>query len=167
MQYKNRDFLTGFALKDGFYHSLKKLIFKSEHDKKPFSVVLIDLDHFKKINDTLGHQFGDKVLVQFSQLLKSSFSDTDYIFRWGGEEFLVILPDADAEIGLKAAAKFHVQLNEIDFSIPWTLTASIGSTYAKHDKDFNVDKYIQRADEALYRAKESGRNQTIQSHCDH
>lgn len=124
--------------------------------------MLIDLDHFKKINDTLGHQFGDKVLVQFSQVLQSTYSDTDFIFRWGGEEFLVILPDTNSHKGRLAADKLHTALKHTNFSMPWPLTVSIGATYAIHDLDFDADRYIHLADNALYAAKKQGRNQTIQ-----
>jgi diguanylate cyclase (GGDEF)-like protein len=132
---------------------------KSRRTQKPIGVVLLDLDRFKTINDTLGHEVGDRVLKATSQCLAETLRATDILIRWGGEEFLVVMPEADAEGVSLAAEKIRKAIEQR----PWEetngtpVTTSIGAT-VKTPKD-SWDAAVRAADRALYQAKEQGRNQ--------
>ena len=124
--------------------------------EKPLSLILIDIDYFKKINDTCGHLCGDEILKEFSNLLKNSIRETDFIGRWGGEEFLIILQDTDINGAIKLAEKLRKLIFEYTFPFVGHKTASFGvSTYHAGDDEKNI---IKRADNALYEAKKAGRN---------
>ncbi len=122
----------------------------------PFSVIMIDIDHFKEVNDIWGHQAGDDVLKEFSTILKEHARETDIIGRWGGEEFLIILQDTDINGAIKLAEKLRKLIFEYTFPFVGHKTASFGvSTYHAGDDEKNI---IKRADNALYEAKKAGRN---------
>lgn len=116
-----------------------------------FCIVLIDLDHFKKVNDTYGHIAGDEVLRAFSDMMKKSIRTTDTIGRWGGEEFLVICPSMDNEHGLLMAEKLRSVICSAEFPIVDSLTASFGVTCYRNGD--NINSIVKRADDALYSAK--------------
>lgn len=121
-----------------------------------FSVILLDIDHFKLINDKYGHQSGDLVLVELARLLQTNTRETDIVGRWGGEEFLIICPQTDQQGALGLAEQLRQSLQEQNFMPQERTTASFGiSSYqlGDHSKDL-----IDRADEALYEAKRNGRN---------
>ncbi|MFH1948346.1 MAG: CHASE domain-containing protein [Pseudomonadota bacterium] len=121
----------------------------------PFSVIIIDLDHFKLVNDTWGHQAGDDVLKEFAALIKSNVRETDIVGRWGGEEFL-ILSDTDLDSATQLSEKLREKVSAFKFSFAGHKTGSFGvSSYHAGDDEKSMMK---RADEALYRAKENGRN---------
>ena len=124
-----------------------------------FSLIFVDIDHFKKINDTYGHGFGDYILSEVAAFMKSLLRHEDTLARWGGEEFLIMLPNTDihgaraiAEKIRKAIATKNFKLGEQDFSI----TMTFGLT--QHEKDTSIDESLKRADDALYKGKEAGRN---------
>jgi diguanylate cyclase (GGDEF)-like protein len=122
-----------------------------------FSVILIDIDYFKEINDDYGHNIGDRVISSISKILQSSIRRVDYVGRWGGEEFLILLPKTTAQQAFQIAEKIRITIMEEDFSPAQNITISAGITeYMQGD---TTEKIIQRADEELYKAKESGRNQ--------
>ena len=124
-----------------------------------FSVILIDLDHFKSVNDDYGHQVGDTVLQELAQLLRESVRETDYVGRWGGEEFIVISPNADISRAMQLAEKLRVVIDQFRFTEVGHKTASFGVvTYRSGDDE---DSMTQRVDELLYRAKEQGRNRVV------
>lgn len=123
--------------------------------KTPLSVIIIDLDHFKLVNDTWGHQAGDDVLKEFAALIKSNVRETDIVGRWGGEEFL-ILSDTDLDSATQLSEKLREKVSAFKFSFAGHKTGSFGvSSYHAGDDEKSMMK---RADEALYRAKENGRN---------
>ncbi|AFA48654.1 sensor domain-containing diguanylate cyclase [Acetobacterium woodii] len=122
-----------------------------------FSLIMIDIDEFKEINDCFGHMAGDEVLVALSSLFKTCIRSTDIIGRWGGEEFLVILPDTNEHDAIELAEKIRRQVNEILFLNHEHITVSLGVSV--YNQDITVDSVIYRADQALYRAKNNGRNQ--------
>ena len=134
---------------------------KSRRTQKSIGVALIDLDKFKSINDELGHEAGDQVLKIASTCLVSTLRASDILIRWGGEEFLAVMPETDDE-GLALAAEKIRQCVE---DHPWELangrrvTVSIGTTLKTPENSW--DKTIDAADKALYRAKEQGRNQVV------
>lgn len=121
-----------------------------------FGLIIIDIDLFKSINDNYGHIRGDKVLVEFANLLKSNVRETDYVGRWGGEEFLVVCPKSNLE-GTKALSEhLRLKIENFKFSEIETLTASFGATVFKNEDTF--ESIVNRSDKALYKAKKNGRN---------
>jgi len=130
----------------------------------PLSVVLLDVDHFKVVNDTYGHQKGDEILVAIASLLKKFCRANDIAARYGGEEFLMILPQSNAQGAFKIAERVREELMKLNFTgneSNFSVTTSCG--VAELDRDFieNTDQLIAMADQALYDAKNGGRNKTI------
>lgn len=154
------DKLTGIANRNKLDHVLEEEYQRTLRFGHPFSILIMDIDHFKKVNDTHGHQTGDQVLVEMANLLKEYIRDTDTVGRWGGEEFMVICPETD-EKGIAILAhtlKEHIE--KYAFSIVHHQTASFGlSTYMSKD---TISLLIEKADKALYKAKKNGRNQIQQ-----
>lgn len=147
------DALTGLINRMKLDEILHYEINLSKRYEYSFCIILVDLDHFKKINDTYGHIAGDEVLIAFASLLKENLRATDTIGRWGGEEFLIICPSTERESCMLAAEKLREKVAESSFPIVENLTASFGVTcYRGGD---NVNSIVKRADEALYRAKET------------
>ena len=129
---------------------------KSSLSQTDFSVILLDVDQFKTINDTLGHIAGDQVLVELASTLKEKVRKTDTVGRWGGEEFLLILPLADLEQACSVAEKLRAEISAHVFPGGKQLTCSFGvASYCEGD---NADTLISRADKALYQAKNNGKN---------
>ena len=132
---------------------------------QPFGVVLMDLDHFKQVNDQHGHHVGDEVLVHFAQAARQVLRDTDLIARWGGEEFLVILPDTrEASAVLQALDRLQTQLRTtaVSETVP-SLRISFSAGYALWAPPEDVAFLLQRADRALYEAKRTGRQRAVQA----
>ena len=132
---------------------------------KRFSVAMCDLDHFKTINDTYGHDTGDVILKAFATFLKSTLRETDYIIRYGGEEFVIIFPSTSIENGVKLLERFRENLEHFDIKTNTktiNITASFGIIEINpNDTDryeFNIENSIRKVDEKLYLAKENGRN---------
>ena len=126
-------------------------------DNEVCSIVLVDIDYFKLINDQYGHLVGDSVLVEFANLLKSSIRAEDVIGRWGGEEFLIILPHTDINQAMQLAEKLRILVENYIFTTIKHKTASFGvATFAK---GITIQKLLDTADNALYQSKNSGRNQ--------
>jgi len=122
------------------------------------SIILIDIDTFKKINDTYGHDTGDAILQQFALILKNSIRQTDSVGRWGGEEFLLILPTTNNEGAIRLANAIREKIESFIFILDIHITASLGiATYRADDTERSL---IKRADDALYRAKHLGRNRS-------
>jgi len=122
----------------------------------PFSVILLDIDHFKHVNDHHGHTVGDSVLRQFATLLRNNVRSIDKVGRLGGEEFLVILPEIDAEQAQAVARTLQERIHQFDFDTVLRKTASFGITHFRGDE--NPQSMLERADRALYRAKANGRD---------
>jgi diguanylate cyclase len=124
--------------------------------KNEMSLIILDIDHFKIINDTYGHNIGDKVLVGIASILKKYFRSVDIVCRWGGEEFVVLVPTASIENGVLIAEKIRQAIENKPILEDIKITASFGITTIKiGDK---LEDVVKRADEALYEAKNSGRN---------
>lgn len=132
-----------------------------------FSVLLVDLDHFKHVNDTWGHPVGDLVLVAAAKALKESVRKVDYVGRYGGEEFLVILPGTDSDGAFQLADRCRKQLEMIAIDIGKSesikITGSIGLYCNEHGRSISAEQMLHYADEALYKAKAGGRNCVIVS----
>ena len=124
-------------------------------------LVLVDLDHFKRINDTFGHKAGDIALQTFSRIARETLRGADVVGRWGGEEFLLMLPETSAELGLKAVdrlrqAAFAQPLVDVHPDLVITFSAGLAACQGVQD----IEASIERADQAMYRAKTLGRNRT-------
>jgi polar amino acid transport system substrate-binding protein len=144
-------------------HKLDKVIDdevqKSQRYKSCFAVLLLDIDLFKKVNDTYGHHVGDKVLQEFTQVLKENCRQSDVLGRWGGEEFLIIISYTNKENLLDFAQKIRKAVCEHSFSKVGSVTASIGcAIYSENDTN---ESLIKRADDALYASKAAGRNKVM------
>jgi diguanylate cyclase (GGDEF)-like protein len=130
---------------------------------EPFGVLMIDIDHFKKINDTMGHAAGDAVLLSVAQVLTASAREVDVIGRLGGEEFGVLLPRAEPMTVRRAAERLRQMIGEAETSWrgqPIRLTVSIGAALCL-EADESPSHVLERADRALYQAKHNGRNRTV------
>ena len=123
------------------------------------SIILLDIDYFKSINDTHGHLIGDEVLVQFAQLIKSNVRANDSVGRWGGEEFIIICPNTSLEDATELANKLLHQIRNHLFEGLGKITASAGTSQLSGAD--SIQKSIQNADSALYQAKENGRDQAF------
>ncbi|MGB0747303.1 MAG: GGDEF domain-containing protein [Magnetospiraceae bacterium] len=125
----------------------------------PLAVFLIDIDHFKRINDTYGHAVGDECLIHLSEILKEHSRAIDTVARWGGEEFMVVCPMADQKGAMASAERLRRTVAQCDFPIPQKVTISIGVAIALKDEGFRP--LFNRVDQALYKAKSGGRNLVI------
>lgn len=157
--FANKDFLTGVYNRRYFYENMNEYVAYAEEHMEPYVVAMLDIDHFKKINDTHGHNSGDKVLKTLAKKLIDETKGDDLIARFGGEEFCVILKNISNEdavkffVNLRAnIANCKVQLKKEQISF----TVSIGVAFSR--SDYRLDELLELADEALYRAKENGRN---------
>lgn len=155
----NRDALTGAYNRRYLSTYLERELAIVERKKANLCVLMLDLDHFKKINDTYGHGFGDEVLVKFTELIQSNLRKYDVLVRLGGEEFLVALSGVDTESAYETAVRIKNAVSDYEFYNGVHVTVSIGLTKAKEDD--TIDTLIDRADLNLYKAKDSGRNMVI------
>lgn len=154
------DSLTGLPNRRSFDLLAEKALLQAQREQTPLVALLIDLDHFKALNDTHGHLAGDEVLRQFAYVLRGSLRQTDILCRWGGEEFIVLLRGVPDEVALEVANKIRQRTEQLFFSFedqPLRLTTSIGVS-SLHADD-TLQSLLTRADHALYRAKQGGRNQ--------
>jgi diguanylate cyclase (GGDEF)-like protein/PAS domain S-box-containing protein len=158
------DTLTKLFNRRHFLTVARKEIERAKRTRIPFSLLLLDADHFKRYNDTWGHVEGDKVLQRVAELLRSSFRTMDSAFRFGGEEFLVLMPETELEGALVAAGRFRAALARTVFrpdraGTEVTVTVSMGvATWTEED---SVDDLLRFADIALYEAKNEGRDRII------
>ncbi|WP_373073224.1 GGDEF domain-containing protein [Sulfurimonas sp.] len=129
---------------------------RSQRYKNTFSIIIIDLDHFKSVNDTYGHLVGDSVLVELADILQSSIRSTDTLGRWGGEEFLIICPQTDLSGAKELAEEIRRKVDNHTFKTIGNKTISIGVSELNNDD--NIESLLKRSDDCLYEAKESGRN---------
>lgn len=138
-------------------NALEKEFKRTKRTLIPFAVILLDVDYFKQVNDRFGHQTGDIILRELAAILKKSIRSTDMVGRWGGEEFIFILPDTDEIGAMQLAEKIRKQISETHFSHPERITGSMGVSVYREDS--SLETIISRADQALYAAKHRGRNQ--------
>ncbi|MCL1917091.1 MAG: GGDEF domain-containing protein [Peptococcaceae bacterium] len=167
-QAANTDELTKVLNRRAFEFSATHLWEACLNTSKPFSVLMFDLDYFKRCNDTYGHQFGDLCLKTFADILKKVFSrSSDIVARYGGEEFVVALPFTPGDMAILLGEKVRERLQETpipdpcDNSLDVHLTVSIGVTSPIPEPHYPLNTLIARADQALYKAKEDGRNRVV------
>lgn len=156
----NHDALTGVHNRHYFNQELEKEIAKSRRYKIDLSLFIVDIDHFKQVNDTYGHPIGDQVLKSLAMICKDVLRDVDIVVRFGGEEFIVILPSTNLGGAVYTAERIRKAIEGHDFSfddVSLKCTVSVG--VASHEnKDWNDKDLIKAADIALYEAKKQGRN---------
>jgi diguanylate cyclase (GGDEF)-like protein len=155
------DSLTELPNRRGFDLLAAQAMHEARREPKPLTALLLDLDHFKALNDTYGHLAGDQVLIGFARDLESCLRHSDIVCRWGGEEFIVLLKDTDGKTGLMIAEKIrqHVEQQRYAYnSKALHVTVSIGLTTQQPDD--TLHSLLSRADHAMYRAKQTGRNRT-------
>ena len=157
------DGLTGVYRRQQFDRRLQEETVRAKSFKTTYCLMILDLDHFKRLNDTYGHLFGDSVLKRLGAILKQCIYETDFVARYGGEEFVVILPRADAEGVLRKAERIRQTLEAETFSEgdgAVKVTVSAGIAHYPRDGE-NPEEVLRRADEALYAAKSGGRNRVV------
>lgn len=140
----------------------KKMLETIEYSERygvKFSLVILDIDDFKKINDNFGHDIGDQVLKEVASILLSNIRKTDFVGRWGGEEFIIIYSNTTAENALKMSEKIRIALKENIFSVNEEVTVSIG--ISEYDHGWEHRSLFKKADDALYKAKNSGKNCSV------
>ena len=153
------DPLTGLGNRMRLDEAMKESLDRARRYHSPFSIILLDIDHFKKINDTCGHLVGDTVLKMLSDLLKSALRKSDLAGRWGGEEFLILLPFQNLDHAVQVARKLKSLIEQTQFPQVGKVTASCGVAQYQFEK--TVSDFVDKADQALYQAKASGRNRVV------
>lgn len=161
--------LQNLAITDGlthlynsrhFYHQLAVEVGRALRYKHHLALLLMDIDHFKRYNDKYGHLEGDKVLVRIAQVINSCLRGMDSAYRYGGEEFTILLPETTADEAMTVAERLRAAVSEETFTpspeIDLTITVSIGVT--EYLRDEKKSSFVQRADQAMYLSKEKGRN---------
>ncbi|MBA6389545.1 diguanylate cyclase [Colwellia sp. BRX10-3] len=160
-----RDPLTSLLNRRGYFEAAQALLSYSKRNEKPVTLAMIDIDHFKKINDNYGHHIGDKVLKIFAEIMSESFRDSDIVGRLGGEEFSILLADSNLFNAKGKLEEFrstieqNVIITDTDDSINFTI--SVGLADCKKGREYDLDVMLKQADRCLYQAKESGRNKVF------
>ncbi len=150
------DPLTGLYNRRKFSQLLDKELDRFQRYQHSFNILNIDIDYFKKINDTYGHDIGDKVLKQFADVLRNNVRRSDSVGRWGGEEFILLIIESTPEQTKLIAENLLKAINRENFDKVGNVSASIGVTQIS--KDDTYEDIVRRSDHALYKAKENGRN---------
>lgn len=157
------DYLTGVWNRPGILDILQRECARAIRSRGTVAVIMADLDHFKSVNDTYGHLAGDDVLREAARRMHSSIRTYDSIGRYGGEEFIVVLPDCDAPSGMQQAERLRLGVRSNPFEIPGaavSATLSLGVAAKTLEAPSDYEMLLRLADRALYRAKEAGRDQT-------
>ena len=155
------DELTKVFNRNKFQQVFKSIIEEQKVNPRTMSLVIFDVDHFKKVNDNFGHNVGDKVLTKICEIIKKHIRSTDVICRWGGEEFLLLLQGSGIDDAYKISEKIRVIITREDILPEFPVTISLGITEYKQDD--TLESFVSRADKALYIAKKTGRNQSIKN----
>lgn len=151
------DNLTGAYNRHKMVEELESEVSRSARYDHDLSLIMLDIDHFKQVNDNFGHEVGDKALKNVSEIIECIKRETDIFSRWGGEEFLLLLPDTDLEGGIIIAERIRAAVEKYEFESAGKITVSMGVSTFKKDKH-NTTLFIRDADDALYEAKNNGRN---------
>jgi len=154
------DYLTGIFNRRAIIERLKQEMARSTREKAPLSLAILDIDHFKRVNDTLGHHTGDGVLVECVRRMQELLREYDILGRFGGEEFLLIIPGTNEHQSLEICERIRQRIGERSMDIEChsvTVTMSMGLTTWR--QEISLDDLITKVDDALYRAKGCGRNQ--------
>jgi two-component system cell cycle response regulator len=155
------DFLTRLLNRAEILASLKRELSRGERDGKPVAIIMADLDHFKSINDTLGHAAGDAVLRDIGERLRSDLRTYDLVGRYGGEEFLIVLPNCCLAVATRRANEIRCLVSKDAIVTTFAtvpVTMSLGVTASDQGRNLTIEALLQQADESLYNAKKNGRN---------
>jgi len=148
-----------------FINISESLLDLAKRNKSETSIIMLDIDRFKNINDTYGHKVGDNVIINLASSLQKLIRKSDVICRWGGEEFIILLADTKVDNTLIIAEKIRIEIENsvisLDNNKELKFTASMGVSMIDTENDVNIDDSINRADKALYEAKEDGRNKVV------
>ncbi|MCE2992594.1 MAG: PleD family two-component system response regulator [Alphaproteobacteria bacterium] len=158
------DSMTGLFNRRYFETHIRNMIEGSNFGHDNLALIMIDIDYFKKVNDTYGHQSGDAVLVQCAQILRNNLRLTDMSARYGGEEFIIVLPATCLEVGMNVAERIRQSVTESKFAIPVepnAIDVTISAGVSSIKQGDNLESLVARADKNLYQAKEAGRNQVV------
>ncbi|MGI6664033.1 MAG: GGDEF domain-containing protein [Christensenellaceae bacterium] len=155
----NRDALTGIYNRRFLTQFMERELETCEQTGNSICVMMLDLDHFKRINDTYGHGFGDEVLIKFTQTVKESLRSYDVLARFGGEEFVVVLHDISLTAAKEIAGRVLRSVSNMEFRNNERITVSIGLVQSRRGED--IDSLIGRTDTCLYQAKNQGRNRVV------
>ncbi len=155
----NTDHLTKLHNRKYTDTIIRKELNRAKRYEQPLSLIMLDIDDFKIINDTYGHNSGDRLLKDLSKLVLSTIRDSDYFGRWGGEEFILIAPQTSLESSVLLAEKIRMAVSEFNFKEAKNVTCSLG--VVQYSDEENADDLIHNADLALYEAKNSGKNKVI------
>lgn len=156
LQYNaEHDELSAALTRRAFFEKTEAELSNSRKSGKPVSVLILDLDNFKQINDAYGHHFGDQVIVDFCDTVRSVLRPNDVLGRYGGEEFVVLLPETDSGAAIKIAERIRTALHRPRNLPPYTASVGVATTPTEVE---NTDSLLIRADKALYRAKGQGRD---------
>lgn len=157
------DSLTGLYNRRYFEVHLQKLLQKNETSRKSLGILMMDIDHFKNVNDTHGHAVGDEILKEFADRVQDKLRGFDMVARLGGEEFVVLLPDVNEEKAHTVSERLRAAISDEPFKCnveggELSVTTSVGGTLVKQGVKVDSEKVMKEADDALYEAKENGRN---------
>ncbi len=152
------DKLTGLYNRHKFIELAKRELIRQKRYESDLSVMILDIDYFKRINDTYGHNTGDQVLRQMGGILLNSMRQQDVTARWGGEEFVVLLPQTSPAAAAEAAERLRVEIQSHHFAADLNITASFGVAAVTPNTVMGLDELIHGADQKLYASKETGRN---------
>jgi len=155
------DFLTKLSNRAEILASLKRELLRNEREGKPVALIMADLDHFKSVNDSLGHAAGDAVLREIAERLKSDLRAYDLVGRYGGEEFLIVLPNCTMAVATRRANEIRCLVSKDPIITTFAtvpVTVSLGVTASDQTRKLTIEDLLQQADEALYSAKKNGRN---------
>jgi diguanylate cyclase (GGDEF)-like protein len=155
----NTDRLTGLHNRRAAMEDVTAFIHRFNIDFQPLALAILDVDLFKKINDTFGHQVGDEVLVTLAKTFKKGLRPSDRVYRWGGEEFLLVFPNTAEDLAFTVCERLRLNIAKINIPSVPKVTVSLG--LASFNSGNNFDLILQLADEALYRAKAQGRNKVV------
>ena len=159
------DCLTGLYNRRYMVSHLDTLMERARESGRPVALLVMDIDHFKDVNDSYGHAVGDEVLKEFAERIKRNVRSIDLAVRYGGEEFVAVLPETDLEAARMVAERLRRNVSEKPFEVSTdegriTVTVSIGGT-VYHGTGIDADGLLRHADEALYAAKNRGRNRVV------
>ena len=160
LRMSRKDQLTGLYNRAAIRELLKAEMERSRRYQQDLSVIMVDIDHFKRVNDRYGHDAGDKVLSKVAAILAHNLRKPDVVGRWGGEEFLIVTPCSDQEMSRQLSERLRTYIKTIAAGeIPAAITASFG--IARLNKEQNLDELLYVADMALYQAKRTGRDRVV------